>query len=178
MGGDLGGWQGADAICNDHARAAGRPGLYKAWICADGVAPASWTNKWYDVEYRRTDESPIARGWGDLTDGWIDNPIHYDEFGKSVVLDGPFAWWTFFTWTFVKWDGTCDDRAYRSPGTGPCPFWDLCPMDCAASDGRAWTSRDITAQGALGDIAVHNGRWTEGPSRPCDPFARLYCVEQ
>lgn len=176
---DFGGAAAANAICNAAAKAAGRVGDYRAWVCAGGVPPTAPDPKAPPTKYVRTDESLIANDWGDLTDGWIENPIHYDEAGKSVVLEGPFIWWTFFTWTYVRADGTCDDQTYLSPGSGACPAFEWCPMNCDAAGGTGgWTTRAITAQGCLGDIARQDGGWTDGPSRPCDGDARFYCVEQ
>lgn len=179
MLGDFGGHAGADAICNERAKAAGRDGRYQAWICDGHTDPARRSTR-SATQYVRTDGSLVAQNWGDLIDGWIDNPIHYDEFGKSIVLDGGFFWWTFFTWTHVKHDGTCDDASYLSPGTGPCPIFTWCPTYCAdPADGRGWTSRSPMAQGTKGDVARHDGGWTDAVTGLCsDPYARLYCIEQ
>jgi hypothetical protein len=100
--GNLGGLDGADAICNSLASAAGLPGQYKAWLADDLQAPADRFSH-STVPYKRRDGATIANDWADLTDGAIAAPINLNEFGAMVAPD--------FVWTNVFGPGT----AYGGP---------------------------------------------------------------
>jgi hypothetical protein len=177
--GNFGGVAAADAICNERAKAAGLDGLYHAWVCDRTAGSVRSSHAPPDVAYVRTDGSHIAWGWDGLTDdGWIDNPITYDEFGNSVLV-----YWgslNLFTWTHVKSDGTCSNAEYDSPRFGPCPSGKTCPRYCADPPyGSGWNTDSLWAQGSKGDIARWDYGWTDAVSGLCSgPEARLYCVEQ
>lgn len=172
--GGLGGLRGADQLCGERARAAGLAGTFQAWLCDGTNSPATRSMR-ADVPYVRTDGAVIARNWTDLTDGSILHPINVTELGKSVYFTAPYL-----PWTYVRADGTCDDQKYLSPGTGPCPIFQWCKMDCAdPSTAGGWTSGSRMAQGAKGDINRTDYGWTDGVSGLCsDPFERIYCIEQ
>ena len=144
-GGNLGGLAGADATCNTHASAAGLIGVYQAWLCVNGVAPAT-RSVHANVPYRRTDGALIANNWADLTDGTIASPINRTEAGVDVSATSPFL-----PWTYVTTAGTCDNE-YLSPGSGPLPTFQNCPTNCASNRSNAWTSSSGFAQGSKGDI--------------------------
>jgi hypothetical protein len=173
-GGNLGGLAGADATCNTHASAAGLIGVYQAWLCVNGVAPAT-RSVHANVPYRRTDGALIANNWADLTDGTIASPINRTEAGVDVSATSPFL-----PWTYVTTAGTCDNETYLSPGSGPCPAFQNCPTNCASNSGsNAWTSSSGFAQGSKGDINATNGNWTDGATALCStPSERIYCIEQ
>ena len=170
----LDGLFGADRICNARASAAGLVGSYQAWLCDGVTAPADRSVR-ATVPYVRTDGALIAFNWTDLTDGEIANPINRDEFGTEVswLVDS-------LPWTYVKPDGSCDDATYLSPGSGPCPAFSHCKLNCAEGGGNdGWTSSSLWAQGAKGDVNLTNTFWTDGVTGLCSsPNERLYCIEQ
>ena len=172
--GNLGGVSGADRICNTRAGAAGLVGDYQAWLCDGSVGPHDRSHRW-NVQYVRTDGALIANGWDDLTDGSLANPIDRDEFGNQVssFVDS-------LPWTYVRPDGKCDDATYLSSGSGPCPAFRRCKLNCAADPfGQGWTSSSPSAQGAKGDLNLSNSYWTDGVTGLCSsPTERIYCIEQ
>jgi hypothetical protein len=172
--GAMGGLAGADGICNGLAQHAGLPGRYQAWLC-DGVTAPIDRSLHATVPYVRTDGGIIARGWTDLTDGFIDLPINRDEFGNDVSTLAPFL-----PWTNVTTSGACDRDEYVSPGSGPCPAFSKCPLNCA-DDGanNGWTTSSLWAQGAKGDVNFTDHNWTDSVTGLCSvPPERIYCIEQ
>lgn len=83
-GAALGGLQGSDAICAEHAREAGLPGDFRAWISTAALGPSDRLAHAADG-YVRTDGVAIAQSWEDLTDGVIAAPIDHDEHGDAVA---------------------------------------------------------------------------------------------
>lgn len=125
--GDLGGFEGADAICNDLADAAGLAGTFMAWISS----PEESAEERLDHSakpYARVDGARIADDWDDLVDGELDSPISLDESGIPVFGDV----WTGTLASGVPADATCGGFA-TSDETGVCG-------DSNAVDGR-WTDR-------------------------------------
>lgn len=175
--GKLGGLSGADAICNERAKAAGLVGVYQAWLCDGRTAPATPGRcNQAGVPYLRTDGARIADDWANLTDGsLLLNSINRDEFGTAVV------WFVdSLPWTYVTPWGTCDDATYLSPGFGPCPAFHRCKLNCADDGGdNGWTSDSLWAQGAKGDVNLVTTFWTDGATGLCNtPKERIYCIEQ
>jgi hypothetical protein len=170
----MGGLAGADATCNARAAAGGLTGTFQAWLCANGVSPATRSTH-ATVNYRRTDSTLIASNWADLTDGNILNPINVDEFGNDVSASAPFL-----PWTYVNTAGGCDNETYLSPGFGPCPAFSNCPTNCANDGaGNGWTSSSGFAQGSKGDINATGANWTDGVTGLCStPAERIYCIQQ
>ncbi len=171
-GGNLGGLAGADATCNTRANAAGLKGTFQAWLCDGVTAPSDRSTK-NTVPYKRTDGATIANNWTDLTDGGIQNAINRDESGSGV--GSPYL-----PWTYVQTNGTCDNESYLSPGSGPCPAFSNCPMQCANNGGNnGWTSSSGWVQGSKGDVNSTGGGWTDGVTGLCStPSERFYCIEQ
>jgi hypothetical protein len=172
--GSIGGLAGADIICNNQAASAGLVGTYQAWLC-DGVTAPANRSFHATVPYRRTDGALIANNWADLTDGSLANPINRTESGLNVSAASPFL-----PWTFVTTAGTCDNETYLSPGSGPCPAFSNCKLNCANNGGNnGWTSGSGFAQGSKGDVNATNGNWTDGVTGLCStPHERIYCIEQ
>ena len=171
--GNLGGLVGADGICNTRAAAAGLVGEYQAWLCDGTIGPRSRSNH-ASVPYVATDGAVIAKNWEDLTDGSLARGIDRDESGVQVspVLDS-------LPWSYVRADGECDDAVYISPGSGPCPAFQRCKLNCAEPFRAGWTSASPLAQGGKGDLNLSNGFWTDGVTGLCSaPKERIYCIEQ
>jgi hypothetical protein len=171
--GNLGGLVGADGICNARASAAGLVGEYQAWLCDGSIGPRSRSSH-SSVPYLTTDGGLIAKNWADLTDGSLARPINRDESGVQVspVLDA-------LPWSYVRADGECDDAVYISPGSGPCPAFQRCKLNCAEPFRAGWTSASPLAQGGKGDVNLSNGFWTDGVTGLCSvPKERIYCIEQ
>ena len=87
--GDLGGLDGADAICN--ARAVGRlAGTYRAWLSDDTGTPSTRFTR-STVPYVRPDGVQIAADWDDLTDRVLDTRINVTE-TRTVIAGAASAW--------------------------------------------------------------------------------------
>ena len=171
--GNLGGLVGADGICNERAAAARLVGEYQAWLCDGTIGPRSRSNH-ASVPYVATDGAVIAKNWADLTDGSLARGINRDESGVQVSLGLDSL-----PWSYVRSDGECDDATYLSPGSGPCPAFQRCKLNCAEPFRAGWTSASPLAQGEKGDVNQTNRLWTDGVSGLCSaPSERLYCIEQ
>jgi hypothetical protein len=171
--GNLGGLVGADGICNARAAAAGLVGEYQAWLCDGSIGPRIRSSH-AGVPYVDTLGALIAKNWADLTDGTLARAINRDESGVQVspVLDS-------LPWSYVRADGECDDATYLSPGSGPCPAFQRCKLNCAQPFQAGWTSASPLAQGGKGDVKAANGFWTDGVTGLCSsPNERIYCIEQ
>lgn len=106
---NLGGIAGADAKCAQLASDAGLPGTFLAWI-SDGVTdPASRFVRSATPYVATVDNTVIANDWADLTDGTLDFPITYSEYGV-IVSDSVF--------TNVNPDGTTKDATNHCNGWG------------------------------------------------------------
>ena len=91
--GDLGGVNGADAICQGLADASPltQGGRYLAWISDSlGNSPSTRFTQ-ATVPYQLVDRDIIADNYTDLTDGTIQNDIFVDEFNGTP---GSFGIWT------------------------------------------------------------------------------------
>ncbi len=97
--GNLGGFWGAVAICQDEADAAGLNGSFRAWLSASSLSPstdASFTKS--ELPYLLVGGNIIAENWTDLTDGYLLTPIDSTATGELIASGG--------VWTNTKWDGT------------------------------------------------------------------------
>lgn len=79
--GDLGGPDGADAICAERASAAGLPGTFRAWLSSNTINAADRLEQ-SSGPYVRTDGVQVASDWADLIDANIAAPINRDESGN------------------------------------------------------------------------------------------------
>lgn len=94
--GNLGGVEGADAICQADAVAAGIPGTFKAWISSASSSPSSrFTHSPYP--YQLANGTRIANNWADLTDGALAAAIDRWLGGSQIVG---------YIWTGTKANGT------------------------------------------------------------------------
>jgi hypothetical protein len=87
--GNLGGFPGADGICQALAGAAALPGTFKAWLSTTTISAASrLTHSTHP--YRLVDGTLVAGNWTDLTDGSLSVPIDQTESG--AVVSSRFIW--------------------------------------------------------------------------------------
>ena len=143
--GAIGGLEGADAICQARADAAGLPGTYRAWLSGPGVDARdrlAGASGWI-----RPDGRPFARDLTQILDGRFYYPLLLDE--KGAV---PQTWWV--------WTGTTLD------GLGYDDGGDWC---------AGWTSNDGELYAVQGDFEAGRPSWTESFSSSCANSARLYC---
>ncbi|EJK55631.1 hypothetical protein THAOC_24620, partial [Thalassiosira oceanica] len=89
--GNLGGLAGADARCQERAKAAGLSGTFKAWLSDRTTSVSQRFDRDFDyAAFFRTDGVMVANDWSDLTDGSLLGAIDRDEFGNTVGAN--FAW--------------------------------------------------------------------------------------
>ena len=132
---DLGGLQGADAICAGEAADAGLEGDFKAWLSTVDTAVAARFAQ-SEAPYVLVDGTRIADDWTDLTDGSLLAPIDLDAAGQRRGGD---------VWTgtlpsgapYEVDDSDCD--GYSSNGTG----MGLCGT--TQSTGTAWSASQTPA---------------------------------
>ncbi|MCY0989468.1 DUF4215 domain-containing protein [Nannocystis sp. ILAH1] len=97
--GNLGGLTGADALCQAAADAA--PALqgktFKAWLSDDTDSPSTRLDVNFGGRYVLVNDTTVATGWTDLTDGMLAHAVDMTETGM-MVGSGP--------WTNTKADGT------------------------------------------------------------------------
>jgi hypothetical protein len=148
--GNLGGFAGADALCQSLASASSISGVYRAWLADSTLDPATLHTK-SGAPYVRIDLVVVADDWADLTDGTIQNPIWLDETG------------------FVRGDRVWTN--VTAIGAGAVGGSDHC-VD--------WSSASSGASGAYGETSGGGapGGWTEFGSEGCDQLNRIYCIEQ
>lgn len=84
--GDLGGADGADAICAERAAAAGLTGTFKAWLSSPDMSAGDRLSH-ASIPYARTDGAEVAADWQDLVDGELAAPINRDENGERIAGD-------------------------------------------------------------------------------------------
>lgn len=151
--GDLGGLEGADAICNDLAFQANLPGTYMAWLSADTAeSPETRMNK-SQGPYVLVDGTAVADNWSDLVDGTLDNPIYYDELGNYHY--NQYVW----TGTYPSGKGL--------PNTLTCNGW------------TTTEAQNDQFVGTTGNNSFKNWAWTRtSVTGWCWVSLRLYCIEQ
>lgn len=101
---------------------------------------------WY-VMVRGENEVLVARGWNDLIDGALENPIRVNEAGATIVK-------ILQVWTNTNYDGL--------------PLKNNC---------GAWASKETDIQGGHGLVSKINLEWSNSALRDCNAPARLYCFE-
>ncbi len=165
--GNLGGLNGADAICQDRAQAGGLPGTYRAWLSDDTGSPstrfrctaASCSGEGYRLPDQA--QTQIATDWTDLTDGDLIHAINVTELGGTVPASpAPEA----FAWTNTTPDGTAGIQGFD------CSDWTIGIIPSPAPDPFPF--------GTTGFALSNGGAWTQAASSPCDVPRRLYCFQQ
>lgn len=163
-GGQLGGVEGADAICAGHASEAGLPGQFKAWISQNDNAAGtrlSHSTKPY-VLVNRIDV--IADSYDDMLRFDLKHAIDHDEYGVALEPDGVFthAVWTDTRIDAQPWPWTPGGTTTENPRLD-CTLWNS--LDGGVGLMGSWGSTDMT--------------WTMTSSgASCTETARLYCFQQ
>lgn len=158
--GNLGGLNGADAICQQEANAAGWSGDFRAWL-SDSTTSAAERLTQSTEPYFLPNARRVADNWSDLTDGSLQTAINLNARGRAPAQTCPMT---------SVWTSTTTSGALSS--TNHC---------------SNWTSDSEVA--ARGTMSFANGRWTENGFATCN-FAvicgstgreeggRLYCLQQ
>ncbi|HET9957704.1 MAG TPA: hypothetical protein VFQ61_24570 [Polyangiaceae bacterium] len=166
--GNLGGLSGADAKCNERARAAGLSGTFRAFLSDGTGSPATRFSK-QGGPYRRVDNVVVAQNFNDLTANGLSKLINLTEKGSAPPAAKP--------------------PASRSDICGPDTsnlVWSntLRSGSVAVSDGGCsnWTTTNSgkTNFGRFDDLQ-HWSSWctsTGGDNPQCAAQAPLYCFEQ
>ena len=147
--GHFGGLAGADARCQDAARQAGLPGVFRAWL-STAAEPAGVRMAHKAVPYVLPNGIRVANTYADLTDGDLAHPIDRTEYGDAVPSP------------FLARTATAPDGTALSP---TCADW----TSRRRYDGGAWGATDAT-NADWSRTGVFPGR--------CDYLAHLYCLEQ
>jgi hypothetical protein len=159
--GTLGGVDGGDAICAHHAQIAGLSGTFRAWLSDATRWPAtSMTHG--SSDYVLVDNTIVAHGWADLTDGELLHAIDHDEDGKLHQTDGS-CMGQMGAWTATDFDGA------------------VMPPDGAGVDYSCGGWTDLHGRGLLGRVQDTSQRWSNdgyGCAMLCTTRAALYCFEQ
>ncbi len=146
-GGSLGGVEGADAICQGRAEAAGLAGSYRAWLSVlgnDARDRLAGARGWL-----RTDGKPFARDLQQVLAGEFFFPPVTDESGNEVPVPD-------YVWTGTTADGV----AYDVDGTSLC---------------SGWTEDLAEGFSGIGGLGAGAGWWTDYAFQPCTATARLLC---
>ncbi len=148
---DLGGLEGADAVCQSHADQVRLPGTYKAWLSDSTNSPSTRFNRLDSTyDYKLVNGTVVADGWDDLTDGTIDTPIIVTEENVTLAND------------VVPTNTATDGTAFNAT------------ENCAN-----WTTRSGALNYNRGRFSVSDSRWTfEGSTSSCNSTHKLYCFQQ
>ncbi|MEM6989422.1 MAG: MopE-related protein [Myxococcota bacterium] len=149
--GDLGGYDGADALCQASADAAGLGGVFRAFL--GGPTPGLDRLEHPDVPFVRLDGVRVADDWEDLVDGGLHNPLDRDETGAVV---GGLVW-------------TGMPQVIGSLlSNDHCNGWTYAGTGCGG----------VSPCGAAGEAASVAEEWDGYFIYQCDAQHRLYCLEQ
>lgn len=155
--GNLGGLAGADQKCQDAAKQAGLPGVYKAWLSSSTESPSDPQRFVHStVPYQQVDGTVVANDWDDLIDSNLMAGIVVSELngpaGKGLHSCVPIE--------IPVWTNTSE--------LGAAVFSD---KHCGT-----WESSSGTAMvGRAGDTTF---QWTVACEVNCSDEAGLYCFEQ
>jgi hypothetical protein len=165
QGATLGGLEGADAICNQHASDARLRGTFKAWLSTATVSAASRLSH-ANVPYRLVKGAVLAPNFAGLIDGAIGHAIDSDEHGVALVIPGGDPG-NAVAWTDTLSNG--ESYPWHPGGTTT----ENPQLDC-----EGWTGY-MLGVGLLGSTAATEGSWTaENSGIGCLERAVLYCFEQ
>jgi hypothetical protein len=170
--GNLGGLAGADALCQNAADSAGLDGSFLAWLSTTTTSligetiPTGPAYRFvrHHVPYVLPNGQQVARYFGDLVDGDLENPIAVTEYG-STVFSGE-------TWSATSANGL---PAAGSPASlYTCENW-----TSGASSGGGLVIVNTTY--FIGQIGATGPAWSSsavGIQTSCAEQKRLICVEQ
>jgi hypothetical protein len=159
--GNLGGLDGADAICQGLANQQRLNGVFKAWLSDSNASPSTRFIR-SSQPYILTDGTAIASNYEDLVDGLLSSdPIFLTETGSATgeCQDGGRCF-------ILVWTGTLFGGTPRSD-TGFC-----------AGPGGDWVSSSSMLVGGVGVANVQDSRWSSLNSQACERSHRLFCFEQ
>jgi hypothetical protein len=146
--GDLGGLDGADAVCQARADEAGLTGTFVAWLSTtevDGGDRIASARGWV-----RTDGRPFVDTVDDLFDRRQAFPLRIDENGDDVGAALTATATTHFGAARIEASaGTCED----------------------------WTNATAVLKHISGRTDAGAGLWTAGVTIPCDEPVHLYCFQ-
>ncbi len=150
VGGQLGGLNGADELCQGLANGQKLGGTWRAWLSAESTnSVAGRFEREPPAPYILLDATPVADSWEALTvEGGLDSPITLTETMSPVAGASANVW------------------------TGTTPTGLPTQTNCGG-----WSSEQ--AFGTVGNYAATSAQWTvSNSSVPCASLARLYCFEQ
>ena len=158
VSGALGGFAGADALCQQLAETAGLQGEFRAWLSDGEQTPL--TRFKHGRPYVRIDMLPVADDLDALVvAGMLKNPIDVTESNVPLQAAGGCEDETDKVWTNVRPNGT-------AAGSLTCGQW-------TTEEGVA------PATGGVGVAHATDATWTASAcSLPCEAQLRLYCVQQ
>ena len=149
--GNLGGLAGADAKCNNLAKAAGLTGTFKAWLSSATESAASRLTHATDP-YFLPNGTRVANSWADLVDGGLLAGIHMTERQDSVPPEQ------------AVWSNS-------SPAGG---VTSTSPSSSCAS----FSSSSASMLAGTGNVDFVGAAWSQRTKKACSVPQRLYCVEQ
>ena len=88
--GNIGGLAGADALCNNAAKAAGLPGTYTAWLSTTAVNAVDRIKA--DGPWQLVNGTEIAKTKADLVKGSLAQRFDKDEKGNTPPPDEDRVW--------------------------------------------------------------------------------------
>lgn len=146
--GNIGGLAGADALCNNAAKAAGLAGTYTAWLSTAGVNAIDRITA--DGPWQLVNGTEIAKTKADLVKGGqaaLPQRFDKDEKGNTPPAE--------------------EDRVW----TATAPNGTFSQGDC-----NGWTS--AAGSGLVGEAAQTDGDWTALENESCTEVNRVYCLQQ
>jgi hypothetical protein len=153
--GNLGGLDGADAHCQSLAVAAGRSGVFRAWLSTLNV-PAWKRLAHATVPYTLRSGAVVANDWADLTSGTLRHDIDETE-GEAPPPNALSSCNPLVFWTATDEHGA----------------------EFGADDCQAWTDGSDASVAVLGVHAKDNQVWsTFCYAGKCNSSAPIVCLEQ
>ncbi|HEY8377947.1 MAG TPA: DUF1554 domain-containing protein [Nannocystis sp.] len=153
--GDLGGLEGADKLCNLHAKNAGLAGAYRAWLATFAGDEPKLRFKPQSVAYRLPDnKTVVADNFESLLEVGLGHPIDQTEYGDKLDTNDAECSTDHGVWTGLLNNG-------NSLGA-----------NCSA-----WTSSAFVNVGNAGHFD-QPANWSSACNAPCNRPLRLYCFEQ
>ncbi len=153
--GNLGGLAGADSLCQSRANIyVTNPGTFKAWMSSTTVSASSRMTH-YTSNYTLVDNTVIANGWSDLTDGTLDSIINKDANGAT------------FSNNTIYTDTNAAGAVFSANATYSC---------------NNWTNAGASYSHAPGATNATDFYWTttNSPSemKTCNYAGGIFCFEQ
>jgi len=116
--GDMGGLNGADALCQGHANGAGLGGTFKAWLSDATGSPS--TRFTHGGPYVLRNNTVIANNWAQLTAGTLLHAINTTESGGTPPVGNGAC--TVILGPYIVWSNTTENGSLFS-SMGHCSNW-------------------------------------------------------